>query len=194
MRAQQGMSLVEIFITLFIVAMMIGLVAPSTATWIQNLQLRNAADAVLSGVQQAKVEALRRNTFVSFQMTDTASTAYTICVYDPINNVCSALAGSTIATKSAVDSSTNSALGTDTALSDTTTAISPGTGVPGQLTFDPFGRLAATAPNNVMRIDVRNTKLAAADERRLVILINNTGQIRMCDPRLSKAVNPQGCA
>ena len=194
MRAQQGMSLVEIFITLFIVAMLIGLVAPSTATWIQNLHLRNAADAVLSGVQQAKVEALKRNTYVSFQMTDSASTAYTVCMFDPVLNVCSSVAGATIATKGAVDSSTNARLGADTVLSDTSVAIAPGTNLPGQLTFDAFGRLAATAPNNVMRIDVRNTKLSATDERRLVILINNTGQIRMCDPRLSKAVNPQGCA
>jgi type IV fimbrial biogenesis protein FimT len=188
------MSLVEIFVTLFIVAMLIGLVAPSTATWIQNLQLRNAADSVLSGVQQAKVEALKRNTFVSFQLTDAASTAYTICLFDPINNVCSTAAGSTIATKSAVDSSTNAKLGVDTVLSDTSVPIAPTTNLPGQLTFDAFGRLAATAPNNVMRIDVRNTKLSTADERRMVILINNTGQIRMCDPRLTKAVNPQGCA
>jgi len=173
---------------------MLGLVAPNMATWIQNLQLRNAADAVLAGVQQAKVEALKRNTYVSFQMTDAASTAYTICLFDPINNVCSAAAGSTIATKNASESSNNAQLGADTALSDTSAALDPGTNMPGQITFDDFGRLAATAPNNVMRIDVRNTKLAAADERRMVILINNTGQIRMCDPRLSKAVNPQGCA
>jgi prepilin-type N-terminal cleavage/methylation domain-containing protein len=50
---QQGMSLIEIFVTLAIVALVMGLVAPNMAIWIQNLQLRNAADAVLAGVQQA---------------------------------------------------------------------------------------------------------------------------------------------
>jgi hypothetical protein len=44
-----------------------------------------------------------------------------------------------------------------------------------------------------MRIDVRNTKLPASEERRLSILINVGGQIRLCDPKLVRATNPQGC-
>jgi type IV fimbrial biogenesis protein FimT len=68
-----------------------------------------------------------------------------------------------------------------------------GTNVPGGTAFDYYGRLAVTAPNNVMRIDVRNPTLAAADERRLVIFINQGGQVRVCDPKLALATNPQGC-
>jgi hypothetical protein len=59
--------------------------------------------------------------------------------------------------------------------------------------FDPFGRLAATAPNNFVRVDVRNPIMDPNFERRLVILIAVGGQIRMCDPLLPKATNPQGC-
>jgi len=189
----RGFSMIEILIALAILGMLMALVAPSTATWIQNLQLRNAADSVASGVQLARIEALKRNTLVSFQMTDATSTAWTVCVYNPVTDTCSAAAGSVLASKSASEASPSAQIGIDTSLSDPTVPLAGGAGLPAQLTFDSFGRLAATAPNNVMRVDVRNPNLAAADERRMVIFINLGGQVRMCDPKLSKAVNPQGC-
>jgi type IV fimbrial biogenesis protein FimT len=189
----RGFSLIEILIALAILGMLMALVAPSTATWIQNLQLRNAAESVASGVQLARIEALKRNTLVSFQMTDATSTAWTVCIYNPVLDSCSTAAGSVLASKSASEASPSAQIGIDTSLSDPTVPLAGGAGLPAQLTVDSFGRLAATAPNNVMRVDVRNPNLAAADERRMVIFINLGGQVRMCDPKLSKAVNPQGC-
>jgi type IV fimbrial biogenesis protein FimT len=59
--------------------------------------------------------------------------------------------------------------------------------------FDSFGRVSPQSPTNIARIDVRNTVLAAADERRMSIFIAPGGQIRMCDPQLAQATNPQGC-
>jgi type IV fimbrial biogenesis protein FimT len=187
------MSIIEIVVTLAILGILMALVAPSAGVWIQNTQLRNAAESVLTGMQTARLEALKRNRPVSFRLTDAASTAWEICIYDPVADACSAAPDAVLSSKSASEASFNALLGADTALSDTTVAIAGGTGVPGSTTFDPFGRLASTAPNNVMRVDVRNPTMAAADERRLVILVNLGGQIRMCDPKLVFATNPQGC-
>jgi type IV fimbrial biogenesis protein FimT len=192
--AQRGMSIIEIVITIAIVGLLLALAAPSAATWIQNTQLRNAAESALNGIQLARVEAIKRNQVVAFQLTDTNSTAWQVCVYDVVNNACSGVAGSQLASRGPSEGSPNARFGVDFALSDTSTAIDPGTAVPGTLAFDTFGRLATTNPNNVMRIDVRNPQMNAADERRLVILINIGGNVRMCDPRLSLAANPQGCA
>jgi type IV fimbrial biogenesis protein FimT len=186
--------MVEIVVALAIIAMLMMLAAPSSAIWIQNTRLRSAAESVSSGLQMARVEALKRNTLVSFQMTDANSTAWTVCLYDPLADACSTAAGAVLASRSASEDASTTTLGTDTALSDTSIAISGGTNVPAATTFDSFGRLAATAPNNVMRVDVRNGMLSFADERRMVILINLGGQVRMCDPKLTKATNPQGCA
>ena len=185
--------MVEIFVALAIIAILLALVAPSMATWIQNTRLRNAAEALSGGLQLARVEALKRNTLISLQMTDAASTAWNVCIYDPVTDACSTAAGAILQSRSASEGSANVKLGAATALSTTSTALAPGTGVPSSTTFDPFGRLAATAPSNVMRVDVRNDLLSAADERRLVILINLGGQVRMCDPKLPIATNPQGC-
>jgi type IV fimbrial biogenesis protein FimT len=189
---QQGMSLVEIAVALAIVAIILAFAAPSMGNWIQNTYLRNSAESVLNGVQTARLEALKRNRPVAFRAADPYSTAWQVCVYDVIADLCSTASDAIIASKDAAESSQNTVLAMDTALSNTTTALTAGSGVPGITVFDSFGRLYTSPNPNVQRIDVRNTK--AQDERRLVILINTGGQVRMCDPRLSKATNPQGCA
>jgi type IV fimbrial biogenesis protein FimT len=189
----RGFSIIEVMIALSIIAMLMVLVAPSSAIWIKNTRLRTAASSVSSGLQLARIEAMKRNTLVSFQMTDVASTAWLVCIYDPVADTCSATAGPALQTLNAVESPLNTTLGTDTVLSNTAVALAPGHHVPASVTFDSFGRLAATA-SNVMRIDVRNATMAAADERRMVILLSLGGQVIMCDPQLVKATNPQGCA
>jgi len=189
----RGFTLVEIFIAIAIVAMLMMLVAPSMGTWIQNTRLRSAAEALSRGLQTARVEAMKRNAVVAFNLTDAASSAFTVCLYDAVNNTCLAGAGNILMQKDASEDAGTAKVGTDTALSDPTAALAVGANVPSTAAFDSYGRLATTAPNNIMRIDVRNPVLSTADERRLVIFINTSGQIRVCDPRLSKAVNPQGC-
>jgi type IV fimbrial biogenesis protein FimT len=192
-RPQQGMTIVEILITLAIIGMIMALAGPSAGVWIQNLQLRNAADGVVSGLQQAKLEALKRNTLVMFQLTDPASTAWNICIYDPLTDTCKAATAS-LASRSPSEGSPNARLASEVnPAPDPLTALAPGAGIPGTMTFDSFGRQAPTASANFTRVDVRNPTLSTANERRLVILVNSAGQIRMCDPKLVKANNPQGC-
>ena len=191
---QQGLSIIEILVTLVIIGMLMALAGPSAGVWIQNTQLRNAADSVVNGLQQAKLEALKRNKLVMFRLTDPASTAWDICLYDYAADACSTAAGATLFSKSAVEGSVNARVAAETgAAPNPLVALAYGSGVPATFTFDPFGRQAPTAANNLTRIDVRNAQLSTNDERRLVILINAAGQIRMCDPKLSKASNPQGC-
>jgi type IV fimbrial biogenesis protein FimT len=192
-RFQQGLSIIEILVTLAIIGMLMALAGPSAGVWIQNTQLRNAADSVVSGLQQAKLEALKRNKLVMFRLTDPGSTEWDICLYDYATDACSAAAGAILFSKSKNEASYNARVGATTGVPNPLVPLAAGSGIPATFTFDPFGRQAATAANNLTGIDIRNTTLSAANERRLVILINSAGQIRMCDPKLSKAVNPQGC-
>jgi type IV fimbrial biogenesis protein FimT len=188
----RGFNLVEVMVALAIVAMLIAFVAPSSATWIQNTRLRSTAESVARGLQMARLEAMKRNTTVAFNLTDANSSAWTVCLYDVVNDVCQA-AQPLLAQRDASEDNSTTKLGADTALSNPATALAPGNNVPSRSGFDPYGRLSTTVLNPLMRIDVRNPTLAAADERRLVIFINLGGQIRVCDPKLSIAVNPQGC-
>lgn len=191
---QRGFSIIELLIAVAIVAMLMLLAAPSAATWIQNTRLRSAAESVVSCLTNARLEAIKRNTVVSCQMTDPASSAWNVCLYDAVNNVCLTAAGSVLMKRDASEDNGITTLGIGTTTSASSSALGSGFQVPGSATFDSFGRLAATAPSNAMRVDVRNMQLATADERRLVIFITLGGQIHMCDPKLSYPSSPQACA
>lgn len=196
------MSIIEIVVVFAIIGIVMAFVGPSAGAWIQNTQLRNAADSVLGGVQQARLEAIKRNRSVMFRLTNTnipgatfaGSTAWDICIYDPMADACSAAADATLASKSASEGGENARLAADIVVgSNPAVPMALGANLPGTVTFDSFGRVSTSAANNLTRIDVRNPSMSAADERILVILIGTGGQVRMCDPKLDKTVNPQGC-
>ena len=190
--SQRGISLIEILISIAIVAMVLAMAAPSSLTWIQNLQLRNAAESALAGIKMARLEALRRNTTVAFELTDAASTAWRVCFYDLVSQSCSAVQDP-IATRNASEGSPNARYGVETTFTSFATPLDGGVGVPALVAFDPLGRVSSASPANIARIDARNPVLDPAVERRLSILVGIAGQVVMCDPALVKATNPQGC-
>jgi type IV fimbrial biogenesis protein FimT len=189
--AQRGFSIIEVLVGIAIVSLMLGVVAPQMSTWVQNTQLRSAAESISSGIQLARVEALRRNTHVAFELTSATSTAWHICLFDPIGNACT---GTDISSRPAKEAGETMRAGVDTTgTTDPASAIAGGTAVPALVAFDPLGRIATTSPTNIRRVDIRNPNMSTG-ERRLVVLVSPGGQVRMCDPGLSLSANPQGCA
>jgi len=188
-RRQGGMSIVEILVAIGIIALVIGLGAPSALVWIQNLQIRNAGEAVLNGLQTARLEALRRNTTVAFEVTDPNSVAWHVCLFDLTSLTCSP---GDLATGDP-SGQVNARLGVETQFTDFGNPLDGGVNVPQLVAFDSFGRVSPQSPTNIARIDIRNPQLSLSDERRLSIAITVAGQVRMCDPALNKNLNPQGC-
>jgi type IV fimbrial biogenesis protein FimT len=191
-RARQGgMTLVEIMVSVAIVAMVLALAGPSARTWIQNTQIRSGAESILGGIKQARFEAIKRNTTVAFELTDANSTAWHVCIYDILNAECDTT--KTDLATGAAEGSQAARVGVETAFSSYATPLDAGSNVPSLVAFDSFGRVSPSSPTNIARLEVRNPNLDTADERRLDVSIGITGQIVMCDPQLSKATNPQGC-
>ena len=65
---QHGVTLIELMITITVFGIAISLGAPAYTEWIQNTQIRTAAESVLSGLQLARAEGLKRNATVRFQL------------------------------------------------------------------------------------------------------------------------------
>ena len=69
--AERGVTLVEMIVVMAIVAMLVMMAAPSLSRWVINARIRTTAEAMESGLQLAKSEAVARNTRVRFQLTST---------------------------------------------------------------------------------------------------------------------------
>lgn len=197
--SQVGFTLVELMITLLVLAVMLRIAMPAFATWIGNVQLRGSAESVINGLNLARAEALRRNARVMFTMAgdDGGVTAWSVCQVAAAGTTCDANVpviqvrdGGEESGRTRAGATTSVALAAPAAIA---TALSPGEGMPASVIFDGRGRpLVANGWANAVRIDVRNTSLSAEDERRMVVLLGASGGARMCDP-LATAGDPRVC-
>lgn len=179
-QCQHGATLVEIAVGLAIVALLAALGLPSLADWIQNTQIRTAAESIQNGLQLARGEAVRRNANVQFVLTapgTTGGTGWTVSLVST---------GEVVQSKPAGEGSRKVVL-TATPAGATT------------ITFNGLGRTPTAPPNNadgsafLTQIDADVPTLASADSRELRILISTGGQIRLCDPNVTSATDPRKC-
>lgn len=178
--AARGVTLIEIAIGLVIIALTITFGLPGMAEWLQNAQIRNAAEAVKNGLQVARAEAVRRNTHVEFTLTNPGNTAGTGWRVRIVGT------GAVFQSKPDGEGSASVVL----------TAVPGGSNT---VTFNGFGRTPTTPANNddgsafMTQIDVDSATLAAADSREMRILVSSGGQIRMCDPNVAAATDSRSC-
>lgn len=190
-RAARGFSLIEMLIAIAMLGILLTVGLPSYANWLQNAHVRTAAESIRDGLQLARAEAVRRNAPVRFQLTSGG-----VGLSD-WNVAASSDAGTTftvlIQSRSGAEGSTNARVGVSAAAQPSpaySTALTAGAGLPASVVFNQFGQSNA----GITRVDVTNAAVSAENMRRLVLLVSVGGRIRMCDPRLVLANNPQGCA
>ncbi len=67
--AALGFSLVELMVTITILAILLGVGAPSFVTYLASARVRDAATSMYGGIQKARAEAIRTNLPVEFVLT-----------------------------------------------------------------------------------------------------------------------------
>lgn len=170
---QRGVTLIELLIAVAILGVLMAIGAPSFSSWLQNSQIKNAAGSIQDGLQQARAEAVRRNTRVQFELS--GGSGWTVgCTSS------GATCPSVIEDRSSNEGSPNAVV---TADEDT-------------IVFNGLGRVVPT-PADDIDIDVTNpaggTCIASSGTMRcLRIAVSTGGQIRMCDPALPNT-SPKGC-
>jgi len=217
LHTQRGFSLIELMIGLVIMGILFTAGAPAFSDWIQNVRIRNSAESILNGLQLARAEAVRRNAPVRFQLTNSITNTCTIPAVDSPPNwvvsldnptaLCATAASDTVAPR--IIQTRGSSEGATTGILVQKSEVDPATGnaiglplFTGTLTFNGLGRIATTtltAGNNAT-IDITNPDIdncvsdpTPGTMRCLRILVSSAGQIRMCNPALNLATNPQGC-
>lgn len=160
----KGFTLIEGMITVALVAIIAALAAPGMQTLISRFQLRTASDAVMSGLQLARSEALRRSQPVRFSLV-AGSSGWSVTV-----------------------------VGTDTALQSHAGVGAPSLIVETNddetdVVFLPTG-LVDTSDARLERIDLSSSAEGVGSSR---ILIAGGGKIRACDPSVAITGDPLQC-
>ena len=163
-RQCQGLSLIELMITIAILSILLGVAAPGFQTWIQNTKIRNAAESVQNGLQRARSEAVARNANVEFVLG--AGSSWTVRLID----------GTVLDTRSSSEGSSN------VTLIVTPVVVPPLTTV----TFNSFGGAGTNADGSarVTQVDFDSSAMPPADSRELRVTIGVGGNARVCDPHI----------
>lgn len=79
LKAVKGFTMIELVVTMAILAILVALAVPSFESVFNSNRLTSTANEILSGVQSARMEAVRRNARAGFCFTDAPDAATPAC-------------------------------------------------------------------------------------------------------------------
>jgi type IV fimbrial biogenesis protein FimT len=191
--AALGFTLVELMVTIALVALLLGLAGPAFSLWMRNAQVRTVADALQNGTRLAQAEAVRRNRQMVFFLTN--ATGCTTAITPAANGAFWSIrtvplvAGETaevvqcgnLADRAAGVAISGPKLICFNSMGRQTANADPGFGTGDPCTLDPSG---------VSQYDLSVT----GSDRPLRVLVALGGQVRMCDPaKALSSTSPDGC-
>lgn len=197
---QQGFTIIEMAVTITIMALLLFTAVPNITSWLDNTRIRNASESLQHGLQTARAEAVRRNQNVSFWLVSTNagagldnscalegdSASWVVSVNDPSGH-CDA-APSTTASPMIVTGRATSDGGARTTV---TTFQSDGTTAGTRVTFNGFGQI--TNADAIRKIDITGSDSSNTNYRKLRVTISTAGLVRMCDTHVTNDSDPRKC-
>lgn len=167
---EHGVTLVELVIAIAIVAIVITIGVPNLQTWLVRIHVATKADAVLNGLQLARMEALKRNSRVFFTLaSDSGWTLGCVTAVGDIDGDGLADCPALIQSKPAGEGG-----------SGTTLALTPSGAT--TVTFNGVGLATANADGSAMLTQVDLSKTGGGETRVLSVRVTTGGQSRVCVP------------
>jgi type IV fimbrial biogenesis protein FimT len=200
----RGFTMIEIVVVLAVMAMLMALGLPAMGEFLQNTQIRNAAEATMNGMQLARGEAVRRNIQVRFQYVDTLDAACTLSASGPHwivsrNDPTSACDQAEVIdflepNDTSIPQIIQKRSNADGSPNADYTALD-GVAPANTVVFTSLGRMLGGAGMN--RINFSNPagtcKHSGGNLRCLSVVVSTGGDIRLCDPAVSTAGDTRKC-
>ncbi|MBO9514399.1 MAG: GspH/FimT family pseudopilin [Variovorax sp.] len=204
----RGVTLVELVVTLAVLAILLMTMAPSAAEWIRNTRIRNTANSIQAGLMKARTESLRRNTPVIFSLvtlTDNAvmddsctasgsGVSWVVSLSDPGSKCASATSDSMTFADSdwpapkIIDKQAGGGAGSTVAVTGQVSKTN--STAASTVVFNGFGRVANASPIGV--IDIKDVT-GSSTYRNLRIELSAGGNIRLCDLQVTATGDPRKC-
>jgi len=200
MKHKSGFSLVELLIAIAIMSVLLSLGIPAFNTYINNAKLRASAQSLLSGIQMARSEAVRRNINVDFLLTndDVSAAGFATAVPNAAGKnwlIRTTDLSAYVEGKSGAEGSSRStAAESPIAINDSN---DDGVADAGAISTITFTSLGATSLAAAATFSVRNPSAGACAPaglmRCLNIVVSIGGQARICDPAATTAGDTRAC-
>jgi type IV fimbrial biogenesis protein FimT len=198
-RASRGVTLIELAVTITLLAFLLAAVSPSVVEWIRNTRIRNTATSIQAGLMKARQEAVRRNQNIRFSLVSlTNSTvmdtscalsatgvSWVVSVNDPAGK-CDQGVSDTV-DPMVVDKNAGGVGGATITVAG---RLADDSAAATSVTFNGFGRVTGASPLGLIK--VQDTSSATA-YRTLHIAVGSGGTVRMCDPKVTDTADPRKC-
>jgi len=189
-RVASGFTLIELMVTITLLAILLSMAMPSFTTWVRNAQVRTVSDALQNGLRLAQAEAVRRHRQVVFFRTD--QTACNTTITADSNGAFWSVRTVPLVAGDAVEVVQCGVL-SDVAAGVTIAgpaAVCFNSGGRKVANATPGGGQACTLPvGGTSTFDLSSTNA----DRPLRVLVALGGSVRMCDPAKALASAPDGC-
>jgi type IV fimbrial biogenesis protein FimT len=189
-----GFTLIEMMVTIAVLALLLTFGLPGMNTWLQNVQIRSAAEGMASGLQAARAEALRRNDLVRFQLVDSLANG---CALKADGTSWVVTLGNIDATGACDAPESDTGAGLKILQKRSGAEGSPNAVINASaqsVLFNGLGRVSAGGAQ--MLIDVSNAGGKCQPDgpmRCLRLTVAPGGDVRMCDPVVMDADDPRRC-
>jgi type IV fimbrial biogenesis protein FimT len=192
---KRGFTIIELVVTLALFGVLLALGLPAFGTFIQNIQIKNAAENVLNGLTIARAEAIRRNAPVRFQLVSSmtatcevsAASASWIVSLDDAAGQCEIAPSETTAPR----------IIQKYAQQEGSPRVAVTATGGGSVIFTGLGRISGAG---ITQFDFSHATSicehvnAAGTARCLRLLISSGGGTKLCDPKVSTTTDPRHCS